>query len=162
MTARLEAWLDQEDARITAMVRRYGWSVEYIYSDGSGPAEYASIPFSYTVGLFGLGHPELLIFNVPPATACGVMNELGERIRQGENLVAGQLVTFDGWPHRIVPETVPNSYEIVLGAYRHYDRPPNLAIPVLQLTYDDRSGRFPWEPGYDPSATQPRPGSFKA
>ena len=40
MTARLEAWLDQEDARVTAMIRRYGWSVEYIYGDGCpGPDE---------------------------------------------------------------------------------------------------------------------------
>ena len=45
---------------------------------------------------------------------------------------------------------MPNPGEIVLGANRHYDRPPFMSVPVLQLSYDDRSGRFPWEPSTPP------------
>jgi hypothetical protein len=33
---------------------------------------------------------------------------------------------------------------------------------VLQLTYDDLQGRFPWEPGYAAPYLQPRPGTFGA
>ena len=50
-------------------------------------------PFAYTVGLFGLGHSELLIFGVPPGTAAVVLNSLGERIRAGENLLPGLELT---------------------------------------------------------------------
>lgn len=105
-TTQMQAWLDQEDSRVANMIRRYGWSVEYVFggpcggpccdggtddSDGAGGP-----PFAYTIGLFGLGHPELLILGVPMETACGVLNELGQRVRDEANLVPGQLLTFDG------------------------------------------------------------------
>ena len=35
--------------------------------------------FAYTVGLFGLGHPELLIFGVYPEDALAVLNDLHRR-----------------------------------------------------------------------------------
>jgi hypothetical protein len=159
------AWLDQEDAKVAQIIRRHGWFVQYVSNDecdhpecspGDGP------PFAYTVGLFGLGHPELLIFGVPRGTAAGVLNDLGERIRSGDNLIAGQLVTFSEWPHRIVPEGVPNPGEIVFAANRHYCRPDEHSVPVLQLSYDDKAGRFPWEDGYTAPEMQPRPGTFSA
>jgi hypothetical protein len=114
------------------------------------------------VGLFGLDHPELLIFGVPPETASGVLNTLGERIRSGENLIPGQLITFENWPHRIIPEVVPNPGEIVLEANRFYQRPDEASVLVLQLSYDDLEGRFPWEEGYSTPEMQPRPGTFRA
>ena len=61
-------------------------------------------PFAYTVGLFGLGHPELLVIGAPMNMAYGVINDLGGRIRDGQDLVPGQLLTFKKWPHRIVVE----------------------------------------------------------
>ncbi len=73
-----------------------------------------------------------------------------------------QVVEFEDWPHRVVPETVPNPGEIVFGANSFYDRPPAASVPVLQLTYDDTGGRFPWDEGHLPPDLQPRPGSFQA
>jgi transketolase len=116
---RTQAWLDQVDANITAIVRRYGWYIEYVGGGGcdrpgcDGGADDDGPPFAYTVGLFGLHHPELLIFGVPPGTAAGVLNDLGERVRSGTTLLPGQLIEFDTWPHRIIPEDVPNPGEIV-------------------------------------------------
>ncbi|MDP9397468.1 MAG: DUF4262 domain-containing protein [Actinomycetota bacterium] len=167
------AWLDQEDARVAAVIRRYGWYIEYV---GAGPCadalcrscddqdgrDEAGPSFAYTVGLFGMGHPELLIFGVPPGTATGVLNDLGERIRAGANLVPGQLLTFEQWPHQVVVEHVPNPGEIVFAANRHYARPSEVSVPVLQLSYDDSAGRFPWESTYATPALQPRPGTFRA
>ncbi len=162
------AWLDQEDAHVSAVIRKHGWFIQYVgggvcsvpgcesREEDDGPS------FAYTVGLFGLGHPELLIFGTHLGTAAGVLNELGARIRTGENLVAGQLLTFKPWPHRIVVETVPNPGEIVFAANRHYQRPSQASVPVFQLSYDDTSGRFPWEAGYAAPQLQPRPGTFRA
>lgn len=142
-----QAWLDQEDANVSAIIRRHGWFIQYVGSEGCShpdcgcePGE--GPPFAYTIGLFGLGHPELLIIGVPIGTAHGVLNDLGERIRGGADLVAGELITFDGWPHRIIPEPVPNPGDIVFGANRHYQRPPVFSVPALQLSYDDKAGRF--------------------
>lgn len=164
------AWLDQQDAAVAATIRRYGWHIEYVGGQGcAGPCcppspgeQDEGPPFAYTVGLFGLGHPELLIFGVPPGTAAGVCNDLGARVRAGANLLPGQLVTFSGWPHRVVLEEVPNPGDIVFAANRHYARPAEASVPVLQLSYDDTAGRFPWEPAYLAPATQPRPGTFRA
>jgi hypothetical protein len=168
MDAATLAWLDQEDAHIGTIIRRYGWFIQYVYGDpvctepGCSCSDQDSVPFAYTVGLFGMNHPELLIFGVSQETAGGVLNELGDRIRAGEDLLPGQLVTFERWPHKIVPEDVPNPGEIVLSANRFYSRPAELSVPVLQLTYDDKAGRFPWNPGYAAPDMQPRPGTFRA
>jgi Domain of unknown function (DUF4262) len=164
MDAQTQAWLDQEDAHTTAMIRRQGLYISYVgcAAAGCGCTDLGGPPFAYTVGLFGLSHPELLIFGVSPGTAGGVLNDLGERIRSGENLLPGSLVTLDDWPHRIIPEPVPNPGEIVFAANRYYARPDEFSVPVLQLSYDDKAGRFPWEPGCSAPELQPRPGTFRA
>lgn len=167
MNARMQAWWDQEDARIKSVIRRHGWAIEYIGGgccsvpgcdggDDEGP------PFAYTVGLFGLGHPELLIFGLDPGTTARVINTLGDRIRADDALIPGQMITFDDWSHRVVPEEVPNPGDIVFSANRFYQRPAEYSVPVLQLSYDDAEGRFPWDPGYSDPDTQPRPGTFFA
>lgn len=167
MSARIQAWLDQEDARIKTVIRRHGWAIEYIGggccsapgcdgSDDEGP------PFAYTVGLFGLGHPELLVFGLDPDTTGTLLNELGSRVRGDDALIPGQMLTFEDWEHRVVPEVVTNPGEIVFSANRFYQRPDEYSVPVLQLSYDDLSGRFPWEEGYSDPELQPRPGKFRA
>ena len=69
MDVRTQAWIDQEDARLAATVRRHGWMIRYIGGDecsrpGCDCPKSDGPPFAYTVGLFGLAHPELLIFFV--------------------------------------------------------------------------------------------------
>jgi hypothetical protein len=162
------AWLDQQDSNLAAHIRRYGWHIEYV---GGGQCSFPGCdstpddegpPFAYTVGLFGLGHAELLVFGLGIESTAGLLNEVGERVRRGENLVPGQLLSFDGWPHKVVTELVPNPGEIVFTANRHYCRPDAASVPVLQLTYDDTSGRFPWDDGFSDPERQPRPGTFRA
>ncbi len=162
-----QAWIDQHDAFIVETVRRYGWYIAYVGGGeccrpGCNGGDADDLPFAYTVGLFGLGHPELLIFGVDPATASNVLNSLGDEVRDGAPMMPGQLLGFDEWSHRIVPEVVPNPGDIVFEANRFYDRPSEHSVPVLQLTYDDEAGRFPWDDGYATPELQPRPGRFRA
>jgi hypothetical protein len=157
-----EAWLDQEDRHVAAVIREHGCYIQYVLGCTCGRCD-ETTSFAYSIGLFGLGHPELLILGVPHGTAAGVINDLFARVRGGADLVPGELLTFAAWPHRIVVEEVPNPGEIVFGANRHYQRPFEVSVPVLQLTWDDTGGRFPWDDGYSvPLAVQPRPGSFQA
>lgn len=167
MDARTQSWLDQEDARLATIIRQHGWFIQYVGGDscsrpGCECSSSSEPAFAYTVGLFGLAHPELLIFGVPPDIASGVLNSLGTQVRDGEAILPGQLLTFDEWPHRVIPESVPDPGEIVFSANRYYQRPDEFSVPVLQLSYDDLSGKFPWEDGYAHPEMQPRPGTFRA
>ncbi|MBW9092869.1 DUF4262 domain-containing protein [Microbacterium jejuense] len=155
----LLAWLDQEDKRTAQTIRAHGTSNEYVFGD----MPRRETPFSYTIGLFGLGHPELLVFGLDPRTSGLLLNDVAARVRAGDDLVAGQLLEFAGWGHRVTVEEVPNPGEIVFAANRYYQRPAEASVPVYQLTYDDRGGLFPWDDGYDTAAwIQPRPGTFRA
>ena len=160
-----DRWQDMFDARVTAAVRLRGWFIQYVPGDtcavpGCGCVKSGVPAYAYSIGLYGLGHPELLIYGVPPGTASGVINVLGGRVRAGGTIVPGEVVTFDEWPHRVYPEPVPDPETIVVGAHRYYRRPAGRSVPVLQLTYDDLAGRFPWEPGNAAPHLQPRPGTF--
>jgi len=163
----LAAWHDQHDAWLTETIRRHGWMIQYVGGDtcsrpGCPCPQTDEPPLAYTVGLFGLRHPELLILGVDPETASLVLNALADGIRRGEDLLPGLIVTVGNWPHRIVPEPVPNPGEILLTANDFYRRPPEHSVPALQLTYDDADGRFPWDAGYATPGLQPRPGTFTA
>lgn len=169
MDARTQAWIDQDDANTVAIIRRHGWMIQYVGGGicnvpGCDAHEDPEQPsFAYTVGMFGLGHAEFLVFDLRPGDASVVLNDLGERVRSGETLIPGQLVTSEGWNHKVVLEEVPNPGEIVFSANRFYQRPGEFSVPVLQVTYDDEQGKFPWDDGYDPAAgCQPRPGAFSA
>lgn len=154
-----QAWLDQEDRHTALMIRKHGTFIQYVY----GEPRRRHTSFAYTVGLFGLGHPELLITGADTETAGNVLNDVSARIRKGQDVLPGELLTFDGWPHRVVVEIVPNPGEIAFAANRFYERPNEFSVPLLQLTYDDRWGRFPWDDGYDiPAWVQPKPGELSA
>jgi hypothetical protein len=160
-----EAWLDQDDAHTVATIRRHGWLITYVHSSGirrPGGREVPGPPFAYTVGLFGLHHPELLIVGMSPNASATILNRLGNRIKAGETLLPGTMVEVEDWDGRMMPEPVPNPGEIVFAANRYYRRPANQSVPVLQLSYEDEAGRFPWEPGYATPQQQPRPGTLLA
>ena len=159
MNADVQAWLDQQDSLVADNIRRHGWHTEFVF----GEEDDEDTSFAYTVGLFGWGHPELLIFGVSPHTAAAVLNELGDRVRAGGDLVPGMVLTLHTGSRRVVDESVPNPGHIVFTANRHYQRPDEASVPVLQLTWDDQVGLFPWEAGYSlPAWIQPRPGTFSA
>jgi hypothetical protein len=57
----------------------------------------------------------------------------------------------------------PNPGDVVLGANRVYQRPPEFSVPALQLAWTHRDGTFPWDPGYPCGPEcQPRPGTWTA
>lgn len=155
----IQAWLDQEDEHTAQVIRAHGVYLQYVGGDHAQ----REASFAYTVGLFGLGHPELLIVGVGPSTASGVLNEVAAMVRDGRNIVAGEMLSFANWGHRVVAEVVPNPGEIAFAANRFYQRPPQASVPLLQLTYDDKAGRFPWDDGYSNAPwMQPRPGGLRA
>lgn len=150
------AWLDQQDRMVTQTVRRHGWVVQYVLGEGRRPS------FAYTVGLFGLGHPELVVFGLDYQSAMGLLNTVGERVRKNEDIREGQVLSFDGTDTRVRAEMLPNPGELVFAANRFYQRPDDASVPAFQLTWDV-GGAFPGERGYSkPAWLQPKPGEFRA
>lgn len=155
----VQAWLDQEDRHTAQIIRKHGVYITYVIGEWSQ----RQTSFAYTIGLFGMGHPEVLMFGLEAGTACAVMNDVADRVKAGDDLLVGATLAFPEWAHRVFVEEVPNPGQIAFGANRFYQRPDEASVPLLQLTYDDKNRRFPWEAGYSrPSWIQPRPGEFRA
>jgi hypothetical protein len=100
--AKTQAWIDQEDAGLVHPIRQYGWAIQYVGGEScSKPwcrcTATEQAPFAYTIGLFGLAHPELLIVGAGMETSAGVLNDLGDQVRRGAALLPGQLITFEKW-----------------------------------------------------------------
>ena len=153
------AWLDQEDARLTQLIRAHRWAVQYVDA-GEEPGE---PKFGYTIGLFGLGHPELVVVGTGGDSTHGMLNRVAAMVADGRDLVGGEMLQWPDWGGCLVVEHLPNPGEILLGANRFYERPPEYSVPAYQLTWDLADGLFPWDDGYacGPEC-QPRPGTWRA
>ncbi len=149
------AWLDQEDRRTTEIIRTHGCYIQGVFGDSERP------PFAYTVGLFGIGHPELIVFGLDLGSAAHALNWFFARIKDGQDLTPGEIVEPPGSHTRFLVEEFPSPGDALFAANRHYQRPSHASVPAYQLTWDV-NGAFPWEPGYPyPPTLQPRPGEDK-
>jgi uncharacterized protein DUF4262 len=172
------AWLDQEDTHLAQLIRAHRWVVQYVFpaadddlpvedddflaqddvaADGGGP------PFGYTIGLFGLGHPELVVVGLGHDNTHAILQRVAALVADGRDLVAGELLTFPDRPDALVVEALPNPGEVLFVANRHYRRPDEHSVPAFQLTWQHRDGTFPWDADYPCGPRcQPRPGSWRA
>jgi hypothetical protein len=133
--------------------------VQYV-GDGDEPDEPA---FGYTIGLFGLGHPELVVVGLGPDHTHALLQRVAGLVAGGRDLVSGELLTLPDRPDGLVVEELPNPGEVLLGANRFYERPPEYSVPAYQLAWAHRDGLFPWDAGYTCGPDcQPRPGSWRA
>jgi hypothetical protein len=153
------AWLDQEDTRLAHTVRTHRVAVQYVMRGD----EFDEPPFSYTVGLFGVGHPELVAVGLDHETACGLLNKVADMVLEGRDLVPGEVIADDGGVEILTVETLPNPAEVLFTANRFYQRPDEFSVPAYQLTWALDGGIFPWDPRYPcQPECQPRPGTWRA
>lgn len=185
--ARRASW-DQERRTITDNIRRYGVHLTYVGGDASEQCaccragddaddadplagvvadeeelpERLAGPFCYTTGLFGVGHPELVVLGLSPEPAAYLLNVLSHRvIEHGRDLTPGELIELEG--PRLLVEEVPNPGMVLFEANGYYQRPLIASVPAYQLTWADPQGRFPWDEGHVPVPyPQPRPGRYRA
>ena len=114
MTAdpRITAWLDQ-DTRLARTVRTHPVAVQHVMrGEDSDEA-----PFAYPVGLFGVGHPELVAVGLDSETACGLLNKVADLVLEGRDLAPGEVITDDGVDVLMV-EVLPDPAEVLFSANR--------------------------------------------
>ncbi|MDQ1661807.1 MAG: hypothetical protein QOJ68_1787 [Blastococcus sp.] len=153
------AWLDQEDAHLAQTIRTHRWAVQYV----AGGDDSTEPPFGYTVGLFGMGHPELVVVGLGYGLAGEMLNTVGAMVRDGDQLVPGQVLEDDGGTPVITVEELPNPGDVLFAANRFYGRPDEFSVPAFQLIWALDGGIFPWDDGYphEPDC-QPLPGTWRA
>ncbi len=96
-------------------------------------------------------------------TTHGVLHQVAEEVAAGRDLVPGELLGWAEWEGRLCVEASPDPGEVVLGANRSHQRPPEYSVPALQLAWRHVDGSFPWEEGYPCGpACRPRPGTWRA
>lgn len=161
------AFSDQHDARIADQIRRFGVSIQMIGGGGcSVPGccgEKGEVPFAYTIGLFGLAHPELVVVGLDASTSSCALNAAARLVLDGGRIMPGIEFAVPRWQDRVVAETVPNPGDIAFNANHYYQRPSEYSVPLLQVAYPDARGRFPSDPSYAGNRRrQPRPGAWGA
>lgn len=121
--------IDQYDAWQRETIRRHGWALQAVLGDEESP------PFVYTVGLTGFGHAELILFATTQPTAATVLNELGELVRAGHRLVAGEKVALRSGDVHLLG--FPRSDSWLYAADDLYRRPGAPPLPALLVIPDD-------------------------
>lgn len=135
---------------------------------GVGFGERGGSRWLYSVGLSErFGHPELIAVGACCAScAGGIVNALGDRIAAGERWpiptvepidVRGALVHLRPAPIECWSSDWFNVWRSYYAS-KAYEPPPMVAVQAIVA---DMDGRFPWEPGCDPSmaAAQQLPGA---
>jgi hypothetical protein len=189
-SAALRAYEDRERSMISGHIRTHGVHLTYVAPDlkgecaccrelgeatpdgGDSVAEQLDgagdlpprlhQPFCYTTGLYGIGHPELVLLGLPQDLSMALLNKVAHRVTgHHQDLVPGQLVP-DLVP-LVLPEEIPNPGMVVFQANNYYQRPLSASVPALQVTWADSEGRFPWDEGHVGGPWgQPRPGTYRA
>lgn len=105
----------------------------------------------YTVGLAGMGLPELVLFGMTPDIAAGIITHLAKlQVEQGpftHGRVIGKEVFKEGTPYTLIMAEVE---EDKIDVFFQVDRVfygPDLKITAMQVCWPDASGKFPWEEG---------------
>jgi hypothetical protein len=146
--------IDGEEARdlkTISDVEEYGWHVVIIPEDDEGPA------FAFSVGLSkNFGHPEVILFGLGIEAMHGIINLIGEEVRQGRRFSESQAASgiIEGFDLNFRPVS-HDHYSEYLGTASSYYKGTD--YPALQCVWPDRQGRFPWDTGFPESlrALQP-------
>ncbi|MGX1130483.1 hypothetical protein RKD49_002673 [Streptomyces glaucescens] len=136
------AW-DERDGRIARNVTAHDWHAMGVLGDDA-PADWG-----YSIGLWHtLRSPEVSVFGLPAQTAMHVVNAAGTAVRDGAPLARDQRRGDVLNGREVIVRPVHSSwYRDFFGAgIDFYQRPP---MPVTQLFWPDKAGRFPWDDDVD-------------
>lgn len=134
-------------AAIERNIARSGQHLFLIFADGETPA------YFYTVGNALRGLPELLLIgNIPPRVAGGIVNELGQRMRGTGRPLEGDIEVGGRFPVRLrrASAEARQAYTLQAGRYFRHEE-----YDVLQILLCDPGGIYPGEPGCEPGYDVP-------
>ncbi|WP_232344862.1 DUF4262 domain-containing protein [Actinoplanes awajinensis] len=101
----------------------------------------------YTIGLTGHGHPEMVLFGLPPDISRPTLRTVaGEVIAGRRTFTAGQHAddVLEGHPVQFVAVIEPDRH---LPVAAQFYAGTGSAVEALQIVWPDRYLRWPWQPG---------------
>lgn len=111
------------------------------------PGDEGEPGFHYTVGLTEYGYPELVVYGVADEMGHWLLNNLADRVVEGETFSDGDPVSEmlqDNYQPRLWTVTrFKDSLGVAFDMYGEGN------VTARQLVLPDRENRFPWDPGYD-------------
>lgn len=134
--------------KIEWMIETAGWALEPVPAQPD--ADPPEGPLTYTIGLPALvGFPEVAVWGLTPAAAKGLIDLVVATCQAGTEIpLQAELVgLFDNdlrcYFAPLDPEAVVTRCATALAWYR------GEPVQMVQLIYPDRTGRMPYEDGYD-------------
>ncbi|MGW1535497.1 DUF4262 domain-containing protein [Streptomyces aureus] len=134
---------EERDRRVAQSVTDFGWHVMGV-AGGDAPSDWG-----YSIGMWHtLRSPEVSVFGLPSGTAMSVVNSAGTAIRDGEPLELDRPRgdVLNGYDVVLRPVDPSWYYDFFGAGVDFYQTPP---LPIAQLFWPDKAGRFPWEAGVD-------------
>jgi hypothetical protein len=101
----------------------------------------------YTIGLTGCGHPEMILFGLPPDISRPALRTVaGEVIAGRRTFTPGQYAddVLEGHPVQFVAVQEPDRH---LPVAAQFYAGTGSAVEALQIVWPDRYHRWPWQPG---------------
>lgn len=143
--------LDDHEQKFVATIREHGWFHTHVLGD----AEHS--PFNYSTGWWhSINHPEMIVFGISAETSGSILWDIYREVLAGDPLEVGTRTdrAFKNLPAYAF-EVSPKFYPEYVGWSRWFYGGDDFRC--LQLVWPDRSGRFAWEDGAEPSLAETQP-----
>ena len=137
----IRAAMERDLRRIGETIERSGVHLEFV------PQPIPLETCWYTVGLTGHGHPELILFGLPPDISRPVLHTVaGEIVAGRRKCVAGRTAddVLEDHPVLYVAVTEPDRH---LPVAAQYYATTGERVEAVQIVWPDRYERWPWQPG---------------
>lgn len=147
---------DKAEKKLLADIKKTGWHVIIVPPDEVGPG------FAYSIGLYKtFGHPEIIILGLKGEVAHGLINGIGEAVRNGKKFTSGKFYSgiIEGFKCFLLAVDEKN-YEEHVGYARWYYQ--GNWFPLLQCIFPTATGKFPWQWPSDKKHLQPILGKRKS
>jgi hypothetical protein len=121
--------------------RKHRWEVVCV------PARVDVPEYSYTAGLARRGLHEFIVFGFSPSLARPVLDDLAQRVLDGERLHANVVLedVLPGMPAVLIEVPDVEARHYLPDAHEFSSK----ALRALQIAWPDGHDLFPWQEGYD-------------
>ena len=141
----------RDEETTASHIEKYGLSVIVVEATDYLPS------FAYSIGLWKKhGHPEIISFGFTPETLHAIINNAADIVKAGEKIevTKGYDNIFEKGNAQFVmvdPLNIGDYFGYAIDFYGTRD------FPAMQLVWQDRQGKFPWENGFEEEFTYKQP-----